>query len=141
MRARGAEGIVRPPPPFVMSPDQITPEILAQLEAKLLALLPADGSTIGNGAAAKALGLGDAIYDLVKASLHTKHQIDKGQGRGGSIRLTGIAKDEFFDPKDVTSVAPLNLNAPGAKAPKAPKAEAPAGAEHGVRPLPVIGRS
>lgn len=109
-----------------MSPDQITPEILAQLEAKLLALLPADGSTIGNGAAAKALGLGDAIYDLVKASLHTKRQIDKGQGRGGSIRLAGVAKDEFFDPKEVTSVAPLNLNAPGAKAPKAPNAEDPA---------------
>jgi adenine-specific DNA-methyltransferase len=109
-----------------MSPDQITPEILAQLEAKLLALLPADGSTIGNGAAAKALGLGDTIYDLVKASLHTKRQIDKGQGKGGSIRRAGVAKDEFFDPKDVTSVAPLNLNAPGGKAPKAPKAETPA---------------
>jgi adenine-specific DNA-methyltransferase len=109
-----------------MSPDRITPEILAQLEAKLLALLPADGSTIGNGAAAKALGLGDAIYDLVKASLHMKRQIDKGQGKGGSIRRAGVAKDEFFDPKDVTSVAPLNLNAPGGKAPKAPKAEAPA---------------
>jgi adenine-specific DNA-methyltransferase len=109
-----------------MSPDQITPAILAQLEAKLLALLPADGSTIGNGAAAKALGMGDAIYDLVKGSLHTKGKIDKGQGRGGSIRLAGVAKDEFFDPKDVTSVAPLNLNAPGAKAPKALKAEAPA---------------
>jgi adenine-specific DNA-methyltransferase len=117
---------VRPPPPFVMSPDQITPAILAQLEAKLLALLPADGSTMGNGAAAKALGMGDAIYDLVKGSLHTKGKLDKGQGRGGSIRLAGVAKDEFFDPKEVTSVAPLNLNAPGGKAPKAPKGEAPA---------------
>jgi adenine-specific DNA-methyltransferase len=109
-----------------MSPDQITPAILAQLEVKLLAMLPADGSTIGNGAAAKALGMGDAIYDLVKGSLHTKGKLDKGQGRGGSIRLAGVAKDEFFDPKEVTSVAPLNLNAPGGKAPKAPKAEAPA---------------
>ena len=36
-----------------MSPDQITPEILAQLQAKLLAILPADGSTMGNGSAAK----------------------------------------------------------------------------------------
>lgn len=109
-----------------MSPDQITPAILAQLEAKLLGMLPADGSTIGNGAAAKALGMGDAIYDLVKGSLHTKGKLDKGQGRGGSIRLAGVAKDEFFDPKEVTSVAPLNLNAPGGKAPKAPKSEAPA---------------
>ena len=109
-----------------MSPDQITPAILAQLEAKLLAMLPADGSTIGNGAAAKALGMGDAIYDLVKGSLHTKGKLDKGQGRGGSIKLAGPVKDEFFDPKEVTSVAPLNLNAPGGKAPKAPKAEAPA---------------
>ena len=109
-----------------MSPDQITPAILAQLEAKLLALLPADGSTMGNGAAAKALGMGDAIYDLVKGSLHTKGKLDKGQGRGGSIRLAGVAKDEFFDPQEVTSVAPLNLNAPGGKASKAPKAEAPA---------------
>lgn len=109
-----------------MSPDQITPAILAQLEAKLLALLPTDGSTMGNGAAAKALGMGDAIYDLVKGSLHTKGKLDKGQGRGGSIKLTGPVKDEFFDPKEVTSVAPLNLNAPGGKAPKAPKGEAPA---------------
>ena len=109
-----------------MSPDQITPAILAQLEAKLLAMLPADGSTIGNGAAAKALGMEDAVYDLVKGSLHTKGKLDKGQGRGGSIRLAGVAKDEFFDPKEVTSVAPLNLNAPGGKAPKAPKAEVPA---------------
>lgn len=109
-----------------MSPDQITPEILAQLQAKLLAVLPADGSTMGNGAAAKAMAVGEDIYEHVKASLLAKGAIAKGQGRGGSIKLAGPVKDEFFDPKEVTSVAPLNLNAPGGKAPKAPKAEAPA---------------
>jgi adenine-specific DNA-methyltransferase len=109
-----------------MSPDQITPEILAQLEAKLLALLPADGSTIGNGTAAKEMAVGEAVYEHVKASLLAKGVIAKGQGRGGSIRRANVAKDEFFDPKEVTSVAPLNLNAPGGKAPKAPKTEAPA---------------
>jgi hypothetical protein len=102
-----------------MSPDQITPAILAQLEAKLLALLPADGSTIGNGAAMKAMAVGEDIYEHVKASLVAKQKIAKGQGRGGSIRLAGPVKDEFFDPKEVTSVAPLNLNAPGGKASKA----------------------
>ncbi len=117
---------MRPPPPFVMSPDQITPEILAQLEAKLLALLPADGTTIGNGTAAKEMAVGEAVYEHVKASLLAKGVIAKGQGRGGSIRRANVAKDEFFDPKEVTSVAPLNLNAPGGKAPKAPKTEAPA---------------
>ena len=100
--------------------------MLAQLEAKLLTLLPPDGSTIGNGAAAKAMGLGEVIYEHVKASLVTKGKIAKGQGRGGSIRLASAVGDEFFDPKEITSVAPLNLNAPGGKAPKAPKAEAPA---------------
>ena len=100
--------------------------MLAQLEAKLFALLPPDGSTIGNVAAAKAMGLGDVIYEHVKASLLAKGKIAKGQGRGGSIKLAGPVKDEFFDPKEVTSVAPLNLNAPGGKAPKVPKAEAPA---------------
>ena len=109
-----------------MSPDQITPAILAQLEAKLLAMLPADGSTIGNGAAMKAMAVGEDIYEHVKASLVAKQKIAKGQGRGGSIRLAGPVRDEFFDPKEVTSVAPLNLNAPGSKAPKAPKTEAPA---------------
>lgn len=109
-----------------MSPDQITPEILAQLEAKLLAVLPADGSTIGNGSALKAMAVDEAIYEHVKASLLAKGKIAKGQGRGGSIRLADVVKEEFFDPKEVTSVAPLNLNAPGGKAPKAPKAEAPA---------------
>ncbi len=109
-----------------MSPDQITPEILAQLEAKLLALLPADGTTIGNGTAAKEMAVGEAVYEHVKASLLAKGVIAKGQGRGGSIRRANVAKDEFFDPKEVTSVAPLNINAPGGKAQKAPKTEAPA---------------
>ena len=109
-----------------MSPDQITPEILAQLQAKLLAVLPANGSTMGNGAAAKAMAVGEAVYEHVKASLLAKGTIAKGQGKGGSIKLAGPVKDEFFDPKEVTSVAPLNLNAPSGKAPKAPKGEAPA---------------
>lgn len=108
-----------------MSPDQITPDTLAQLQAKLLAVLPADGSTIGNGAAMKAMAVGEAIYEHVKASLLAKGKVAKGPGRGGSIKLAGPVKDEFFDPKEVTSVAPFNLNAPGGKLPKDPKAVAP----------------
>jgi adenine-specific DNA-methyltransferase len=108
-----------------MSPDQITPEILAQLEGKLLALLPADGDTIGNGAAAKALGMGEAIYEHVKASLLAKGKIAKGQGRGGSIRLADAVRDEFFDPKEVTTVNPNAAAQP--RAPRAPRAtETPA---------------
>ena len=95
-----------------MSPDQVPPELLAQLEAKLLALLPADGDTIGNVAAAKALGLGEAIYEHVKASLLAKGKIAKGQGRGGSIRLAAAVSDEFFDPKEVTTVNPNVAAAP-----------------------------
>jgi len=111
---------VRPSSHFVMSPDQITPEILAQLEGKLLALLPADGDTIGNGAAAKALGMGEAIYEHVKASLLAKGKIAKGQGRGGSIRLADAVRDEFFDPKEVTTVNPNAAAQP--RAPRAPRA-------------------
>jgi adenine-specific DNA-methyltransferase len=107
-----------------MSPDQITPEILAQLEGKLLALLPADGDTIGNGAAAKSLGMGEAVYEHVKASLLAKGKIAKGQGRGGSIRLADAVRDEFFDPKEVTTVNPNAAAQP--RAPRAPRAaEAP----------------
>jgi adenine-specific DNA-methyltransferase len=103
-----------------MSPDQITPGILAQLEGKLLALLPADGDTIGNGAAAKSLGMGEAIYEHVKASLLAKGKIAKGQGRGGSIRLADAVRDEFFDPKEVTTVNPNVAAQP--RAPRAPRA-------------------
>lgn len=111
---------------LAMSPDQVTPEMLAELEAKLLAILPPDGSTIGNGSAAKALNIGDAIYEHVKASLLAKGAIAKGQGRGGSIRLANAVRDEFFDPKEVSSVAPIDLSAPRARGAKAPKADAPA---------------
>ena len=108
-----------------MSPDQITPEILAQLEAKLLALLPADGSTIGNGTAAKEMAVGEAVYEHVKASLLAKGVIAKGQGRGGSIRLAGPAKSELFDEKEVTAVNPNAAAAPRGGRRAAP-AEAPA---------------
>ena len=107
-----------------MSPDQITPEILAQLEAKLLALLPGDGSTIGNGAAAKALGLGDATYEHVKASLLAKGKIAKGQGRGGSIRLANAVGDEFFRREEVETVNPGAAQTRGPR--RAAPAEAPA---------------
>lgn len=117
---------MRPPLSFVMSPDQITPEILAQLEAKLLAVLPADGTTIGNGSALKAIAVGEAVYEYVKASLLAKGKIAKGQGRGGSIKLAGPAKSELFDEKDVATVNPNPAAALGGKAPKVPKAEAPA---------------
>ena len=70
-----------------------------QLIDMLLALVPVDGSTVGNTALKRALDemlkaegkqLNEDDYWRVQASLVASSTLSKGQGRGGSVRRTDI---------------------------------------------------
>ena len=56
-----------------------------------LARLPADGSSVGNGALRAALGWDEARYQAARDALLAAQQVEKGRGRGGSIRRAGDA--------------------------------------------------
>jgi adenine-specific DNA-methyltransferase len=80
----------------------MTKEQPLTLEQQLLALVPQDGSTIGNTALKRALDekfqaygsqLNEDDYWRVQANLVATGVLTKGQGRGGSVRLTGEQKD------------------------------------------------
>jgi adenine-specific DNA-methyltransferase len=66
----------------------------AGLTAQLLALVPADGAAIGNGSLRKQLAgvLGRPVEEYEYLALRDKLVADgalvRGQGRGGSVRLT-----------------------------------------------------
>ena len=64
--------------PRVMNPDDL---------AALLHQVPADGSTIGNGAVRETLGWDEARYTAAKDALVANGTLLKGQGRGGTVRL------------------------------------------------------
>lgn len=67
----------------------------------LLSLVPADGSPIGNGALRKALSdrLGRAVaedeYESLREVWLSQGLLAKGQGRGGSVRLTKAPAGDF----------------------------------------------
>ncbi|MCB9199001.1 MAG: site-specific DNA-methyltransferase [Flavobacteriales bacterium] len=54
-------------------------------EQALFDLVPADGSTIGNGKARKTLGWPEDRYDAARRSLLSKNLVATGRGRGGSL--------------------------------------------------------
>ncbi|MBA3708087.1 MAG: SAM-dependent DNA methyltransferase [Planctomycetes bacterium] len=54
--------------------------------AALLARVPADGSTIGNGALRQALGWAEVRYLAARDALLSTGELLKGQGRGGTVR-------------------------------------------------------
>ncbi|HMW28828.1 MAG TPA: DNA methyltransferase [Plasticicumulans sp.] len=60
------------------------------LQQALLALVPADGSSIGNTALRKALGVPEADYWAAQAALVADGTLLKGAGRGGSVRRAQI---------------------------------------------------
>ena len=79
-----------------------TPTPDQQLTEMLLALVPQDGSTVGNTALKRALDeklqadggrLNEDDYWRIQASLVASGVLAKGQGRGGSVRLTGVKAD------------------------------------------------
>jgi hypothetical protein len=63
--------------------------VSAELEAALLALVPADGSGVGNGALRSALArmmqCSDQEFQAAKRNLLDKGCLKKGKGRGGSV--------------------------------------------------------
>ncbi|MBK9275071.1 MAG: site-specific DNA-methyltransferase [Flavobacteriales bacterium] len=63
-------------------------------EQALLALLPTDGSTIGNGKARQTLGWDDARYEQAKTGLIAKGVAVAGRGRGGSLARTAGSNGE-----------------------------------------------
>lgn len=92
----------------------MTKEQPLTLEQQLLALVPQDGSTIGNTALKRALDeklqaggnrLIEDDYWRVQSSLVSSGVLAKGQGRGGSVRLTSVKSDssmpaDFADGED-----------------------------------------
>ncbi|WP_409993333.1 hypothetical protein [Plasticicumulans sp.] len=72
------------------------------LQQALLALVPADGSSIGNTALRKALGVPEADYWAAQAALVADGTLLKGAGRGGSVRRAPVEAQ----PAAVTVTAP-----------------------------------
>ncbi|MBV6403358.1 MAG: site-specific DNA-methyltransferase [Flavobacteriales bacterium] len=67
-------------------------------ENALLALLPADGSTMGNGKAREVLGWEEARYNAAKEGLVAKGLAAAGRGRGGSLYRIVQADLELSSP-------------------------------------------
>ena len=64
---------------------------LTKQEQKLLDILTAEGESMGNGRALEATGWQEDTYLRVRDALVEAGLIEKGRGRGGSIKLTGHA--------------------------------------------------
>jgi len=91
-----------------MSPDQVTPEILAELESRLLSIMPGDGSVVSDAQARKSLAVGDSIYELVKKSLIKKGVIAKVIGKNAGIKRNTTAKSSLFDESEIASAKPAD---------------------------------
>jgi len=70
---------------------------LPDLKRALLAALPEDGSTIGNMALRRTLAqtfaedVAEDLYERARDELHDAGQVEKGRGRGGSVRRAAVA--------------------------------------------------
>ena len=95
-------------PLLPMSPDQVTPEILAELESRLLSIMPRDGSVVSDAQAGKSLAVGDSIYELVKKSLIKKGVIAKVIGKNAGIKRNTSVKSSLFDESEITSAKPAD---------------------------------
>lgn len=69
--------------------DDVGASVSPELESAMLALIPADGSAIGNGtlsqALARHLACSEADFHAAKSALLAKGYVKKGKGRGGSV--------------------------------------------------------
>jgi adenine-specific DNA-methyltransferase len=81
---------------------------LSPQQSSLLALVPTDGSAIGNTSLRDKLGWSEDAYATVRDALVAMAILEKGKGRGGSVRRVPIAepKTELFAPSEVESVIP-----------------------------------
>ena len=111
-----------------MSPDQVTPEILAELESRLLSIMPGDGSIVSDALVAKSLAMGDSIYELVKKSLVKKGVIAKVIGKNAGIKRNATPKSSLFDEAEITSAKPADAAGSG----RGGKSKKEKSAENGV---------
>jgi adenine-specific DNA-methyltransferase len=107
---------------------------LSSQQSALLALVPADGSTVGNTSLREQLGWDEVAYTAVRDELVAAGLIEKGKGRGGSVKRIAAAapKTELFAAEEVESVIPelerarrASAETAAAKKEKAPAAAAP----------------
>jgi adenine-specific DNA-methyltransferase len=102
----------------------------AALRERLLALVPADGTAIGNGALRKALAaeLGAEVpeyaYLAARDALVAEGLLKRGPGKGGTVRR--VAADGAFEltPREVRDAEPAPAKAKGKRKPKAKAAPA-----------------
>ena len=96
--------------------------------AALLARVPTDGSTIGNGALREALGWDEARYTAAKDALVANGTLLKGQGRGGTVRRSTGTPQAPAAPQQPAAPTPRPRPQPAMPATPAPAATAkPAG--------------
>ncbi|NUQ16202.1 MAG: site-specific DNA-methyltransferase [Flavobacteriales bacterium] len=95
-------------------------------ENALLALLPADGSTMGNGKAREVLGWEEARYNAAKEGLVAKGLAAVGRGRGGSLYRIVQADLELSSP------VPRPVKEKKTRSAKARKAEPNTGGEAAI---------
>lgn len=107
---------------------------LSSQQSALLALVPADGSTVGNTSLREQLGWDEDTYAAVRDELVAAALLEKGKGRGGSVKRIAAAspRSELFAPEEIESVIPELERArraaaemAAAKKVKAPAAAAP----------------
>jgi adenine-specific DNA-methyltransferase len=81
---------------------------LSSRQSALLALVPVDGSAIGNASLREQLGWDEASYFAVRDELVAAGILEKGKGRGGSVKrvVTAAPRAELFAPEEVESVLP-----------------------------------
>jgi type I restriction enzyme M protein len=95
---------------------------------KLFNHVPADGSPIGNGAIREALGWDEARYEAVRDAMVAQGRLEKGRGRGGSVRRVGLTDQQSIPSEKSSMKKSKPAPAAAAKPAEAPAAQrAPAG--------------
>lgn len=82
----------------------MTPEIPSVADL-VLAALPADGSTRGNIAVRRELGLSEDAYDDAVRELRSAGRVVVGRGRGGSLALAGSLQAQVHRPEGAVAAA------------------------------------
>ena len=100
-----------------MASHELTPGRRAELEARLLAHVPTDGTAIGNQSLAEQCGLAAPDFEAVRQGLIERGVLEKGRGRGGSVKRAAASSaatpsapakplTELFAPAEIESEIP-----------------------------------
>jgi adenine-specific DNA-methyltransferase len=100
-------------------------------EKALIAMVPSDGSPVGNQSLREKLGWAESDYFAVRDALVARGILEKGKGRGGSVKRSSppdapqpegsSPKAELFDPAEVQSFPPDTIFAKRAAAAATPE--------------------